>query len=54
MIDVLIDVHISAINHFDYCPRRCDYMFVEHIFDDHKHTVEGLKPCPSTGSGRTY
>lgn len=32
---------ISALNHFDYCPRRCYLMFVEQQFADNEHTVEG-------------
>jgi CRISPR-associated exonuclease Cas4 len=32
---------ISALNQFDYCPRRCYLMFVERQFADNEHTVEG-------------
>jgi CRISPR-associated exonuclease Cas4 len=32
---------ISALNQFDYCPKRCYLMFVEQQFADNEHTVEG-------------
>jgi CRISPR-associated exonuclease Cas4 len=32
---------ISALNQFDYCPRRCYLMFVEQQFTDNEHTTEG-------------
>lgn len=32
---------ISALNQYDYCPRRCYLMFVEQQFADNEHTVEG-------------
>lgn len=34
-------VFISALNQYAYCPRRCYYMFVECVFEDNEHTVEG-------------
>jgi CRISPR-associated exonuclease Cas4 len=34
-------VFLSALNQYDYCPRRCYYIFVENIFVDNEHTVEG-------------
>ncbi len=34
-------VFLSALNQYDYCPRRCYYIFVESIFVDNEHTVEG-------------
>src|SRR4029078_10367445 len=34
-------VFLSALNQYDYCPRRCYYIFVENIFVENEHTVEG-------------
>ncbi|MCS6805413.1 MAG: CRISPR-associated protein Cas4 [Acidobacteriota bacterium] len=32
---------ISALNQFDYCPRRCYLIYCEGEFFDNEHTVEG-------------
>ena len=32
---------ISALNQFDYCPRRCYLIYCEGQFFDNEHTVEG-------------
>jgi CRISPR-associated exonuclease Cas4 len=34
-------IPISALNHFDYCPRRCYYIHVEQCFLDNAYTVAG-------------
>lgn len=34
-------VFLSALNQYDYCPRRCYYIFVENVFVENEHTVEG-------------
>lgn len=34
-------IFLSALNQYDYCPRRCYYIFVENVFTDNEHTVEG-------------
>src|SRR5262245_51154038 len=34
-------VFLSALNQYDYCLRRCYYIFVENVFTDNEHTVEG-------------
>ena len=34
-------IFISALNQYEYCPRRCYYMFVENTFLNNEHTVEG-------------
>jgi CRISPR-associated exonuclease Cas4 len=34
-------VFLSALNQYDYCPRRCYYIFVEDVFTENEHTVEG-------------
>jgi CRISPR-associated exonuclease Cas4 len=35
------DILISALNQFDYCPRRCYLVYCERQFFDNEHTVEG-------------
>lgn len=34
-------IFLSALNQYDYCPRRCYYIFVENVFVENEHTVEG-------------
>ncbi len=34
-------VFLSALNQYDYCPRRCHYIFVENVFVENEHTIEG-------------
>lgn len=34
-------IFLSALNQYDYCPRRCHYIFVENVFVENEHTVEG-------------
>jgi len=34
-------IFLSALNQYDYCARRCFYIFVENVFIDNAHTVEG-------------
>jgi len=34
-------IFLSALNQYDYCPRRCYYIFLENIFTENEHTVEG-------------
>jgi CRISPR-associated exonuclease Cas4 len=39
--DAEIEVSISAIEHFSYCPRQCALIHVEQIFDENIFTVRG-------------
>jgi CRISPR-associated exonuclease Cas4 len=34
-------IYISALNHFDYCPTRCYWIYVAGEFRDNEYTVEG-------------
>lgn len=34
-------IFISALNHYDYCPRRCYLMFILCEFKENPYTVEG-------------
>lgn len=34
-------IPISALNHYDYCPRRCWWIFVAGEFQENRYTVEG-------------
>jgi CRISPR-associated exonuclease Cas4 len=44
---------LSALNQYDYCPRRCYYIFVESVFTDNAHTVEGSLQHSRANSGET-
>lgn len=46
-------VFLSALNQYDYCPRRCYYIFVESIFVENEHTVEGTLLHSRADSGET-
>jgi CRISPR-associated exonuclease Cas4 len=46
-------VFLSALNQYDYCPRRCYYIFVENTFLDNEHTVEGSLQHVRANSGET-
>jgi CRISPR-associated exonuclease Cas4 len=38
----LIDpIHLSALNHWDYCPHRCGLIYMEGEFTDNIHTSRG-------------
>jgi CRISPR-associated exonuclease Cas4 len=34
-------IHISALNHYAYCPRRCALIHVEQIFQENIYTMRG-------------
>ena len=36
-----LDVPISAIEHFSYCPRQCALIHVEQTFEENVYTVRG-------------
>ncbi len=36
-----VDVPISAIEHFSYCPRQCALIHVEQTFDENVYTIRG-------------
>jgi CRISPR-associated exonuclease Cas4 len=44
-------IFLSALNQYDYCPRRCYYIFVENIFVDNEYTVEGTLQHNRANSG---
>jgi CRISPR-associated exonuclease Cas4 len=44
-------IFLSALNQYNYCPRRCYYLFVENTFLDNEHTVEGSLQHTRTDSG---
>lgn len=46
-------VFLSALNQYDYCPRRCYYIFVENVFVDNEHTVEGTIQHSRVDAGET-
>jgi CRISPR-associated exonuclease Cas4 len=44
-------IFLSALNQYDYCPRRYYYMFIENIFTENEHTVEGTLQHERANSG---
>jgi CRISPR-associated exonuclease Cas4 len=46
-------IFLSALNQYDYCPRRCYYIFVENVFVENEHTVEGSLLHSRADSGET-
>lgn len=40
-LDPEIDVPISAIEHFSYCPRQCALIHVEQTYDENIYTIRG-------------
>lgn len=46
-------IFLSALNQYDSCPRRCYYLFVENVFLDNEHTVEGTLQHNRAHSGAT-
>ena len=44
-------IFLSALNQYDYCPRRCYYIFVENVFLENEHTVEGTLQHARANSG---
>lgn len=50
-MDLEAFVFLSALNQYSYCPRRCYYIFVENIFTENEHTVEGMLLHARTDSG---
>jgi CRISPR-associated exonuclease Cas4 len=46
-------VFLSALNQYDYCPRRCYYIFLENVFLDNEHTIEGSIQHNRANSGET-
>src|SRR5262245_65417841 len=48
-------IFLSALNQYDYCSRRCYYIFVENVFIENERTVEGtvLHKRVDTGESST-
>jgi CRISPR-associated exonuclease Cas4 len=44
-------IFLSALNQYDYCPRRYYYMFIENVFAENEHTVEGALQHERSDSG---
>jgi len=39
--DEVIEVQISALEHFSYCPRQCALIHVEQTYDENLYTIRG-------------
>src|SRR5437879_10980675 len=46
-----IDVPISAIEHYSYCPRQCALIHVEQTFDENQFTIRGTLAHERTDQG---
>jgi CRISPR-associated exonuclease Cas4 len=44
-------IFLSALNQYDYCPRRCYYIFIENVFVENEHTIEGTLKHQRANSG---
>lgn len=49
----LLDVPISAIEHYSYCPRQCALIHVEQTFEENVFTVRGRISHERVDSGET-
>ena len=41
MEDVPDPIPLSALQHWQYCPRQCGLIHLEQVFDDNVHTLRG-------------
>ncbi len=46
-----LDVPISAIEHFSYCPRQCALIHIEQTFEENVHTIRGRLSHERVDSG---
>jgi CRISPR-associated exonuclease Cas4 len=49
--DAEVDVPISAIEHYSYCPRQCALIHVEQTFDENQFTIRGRNAHERVDSG---
>lgn len=47
-----VDVAISALEHYEYCPRQCALIHVDGMWLDNEHTVRGQHGHRRVDSGR--
>jgi CRISPR-associated exonuclease Cas4 len=50
-LDAEVDVPISAIAHYSYCPRQCALIHVEQTFDENQFTIRGQHAHERVDSG---
>ena len=48
-----LDVPISALEHFSYCPRQCALIHIEQTFEENVYTVRGSLAHERVDSGET-
>ena len=41
MAEVIEPIPLSALQHWQYCPRQCGLIHMEQVFDDNVHTLRG-------------
>ena len=51
--DVKVEVLISAIEHYSYCPRQCALIHVEQTYHENAYTVRGRLAHDNVDSGKT-
>lgn len=49
--DDAIDVPVSALEHYSYCPRQCALIHVEQTFDENLYTIRGKQLHERVDSG---
>lgn len=50
-LDAEIEVPISAIEHYSYCPRQCALIHVEQTFDENQFTIPGKQAHERVDAG---
>ena len=51
--DNRLEVPVSAIEHYSYCPRQCALIHVEQTYHENAHTVRGRLAHETVDSGKT-
>jgi len=51
MVEEVIEVPISAIEHYSYCPRQCALIHVEQTYDENVYTIKGTLAHERVDSG---
>jgi CRISPR-associated exonuclease Cas4 len=50
--DVVLEVPISALEHYSYCPRQCALIHVEQVFEENVFTIRGRLLHERVDAGR--
>lgn len=52
-LDTQIDVPISALEHYSYCPRQCALIHVEQTWDENLYTIRGSQAHERVDAGES-